>query len=175
MNAAIKKPEPAEHAEYYSQYINLAPSDDLITELESQLITFTEFISNIPDEKLNYRYAPEKWSIAQIFQHIIDTERIYGFRILNFVRNGMMEIPGFDQDAFAREADVSSRTKQSFADEFSAVRRSTIELLKTITPEQAMITGKANNNKISVRSIAYVAYGHIVHHCRVIEERYLNK
>ena len=173
MNTIIIKPEPAEYAPNYAYYIGLAPSEDLIKELHYQLETFTAFINSMPDDKMGFAYTEGKWTIAQIIQHLIDTERIYAFRMLNFVRHGMMEIPGFDQDEFARNVDVSKRTKESFIDEFDVVRKSTIELLKSITPEQALIMGKANNFMISVRAMGYIAYGHIEHHCRVIEEKYL--
>jgi hypothetical protein len=174
MNATLSKPEAGEYAEYYKQYISLVPSDDLIKELEDQRNLFKEFIRSLPDSKMDFSYAEGKWTVAQVIQHLIDTERIYGFRMLNFVRHGMMEIPGFDQDKFAVMADVSGRTRQSFIDEFDALRRSTVEFLKTITPEHGKIIGKANNVNISVRAIASVAYGHVVHHSNVIRERYLS-
>jgi hypothetical protein len=174
MNSIIVKPEPGEYSERYIHYVGLVPSEDLIKELQYQLQTFTAFINNIPDEKMSYRYAEGKWTVAQIFQHVVDTERIYVFRMLNFVRQGWMDIPGFDQDAFAKNADVSKRAKQSFIDEFDAVRKSSIEFLKSITPEQSLIIGKANDVKVSVRAMGYVAYGHIAHHSAVIREKYLN-
>ncbi len=173
MNTIIIKPEVNEYAEHYKYYIGLAPSEDLLKELHYQLETFTAFIKSMPEDKMAYAYAENKWTIAQIFQHLIDTERIYVFRMLNFVRNGMMEIPGFDQDEFAKNVNVAGRNAESFINEFDAVRKSTIEFLKTITPEQGLIVGKANNARISVRAMGYVAYGHIEHHCKVIEEKYL--
>jgi hypothetical protein len=173
MNTLITKPEPGEYAPYYKQYIDRSTSEDLIKELQYQLQTFGEFINSLPADKLEFRYAEGKWTVAQVIQHLIDSERIFGFRLLNFVRHGMMEIPGFDQEAFANNTDVSRRTKESFMEEFDALRKSTIAFLKSITPEQSLIVGKANNVNISVRAIGYVCYGHVEHHASVIRERYL--
>lgn len=173
MNLMISKPQAGEFAPHYGAYINLVPSDNLIQELETQLEQFSSFMQNLPNNKLNYAYADGKWTIAQLIQHILDTERIYVYRMLHFVRGGQMDIPGFDHDSFAANANAANRSKTDLIEEFNATRRSTIAFLKSITLEQSLIIGKANNFEISVRSLGYTAYGHIAHHVRIISERYL--
>ncbi|MCX6188777.1 MAG: DinB family protein [Bacteroidetes bacterium] len=173
MTILISKPLAVEHPEYYAYYLGLVPSEDLIYELEEQRKFFIRFIEQITSEKLNYCYAEGKWTVAQVIQHLIDTERIFCYRMLNFVRHGQMEIPGFNQNDFAAHVNSSLRTKQSFMDEFDALRRNTIEFLKTLTVDETRLQGKANNASVSVRSIGYMAYGHIVHHAQVIERKYL--
>ncbi len=173
MTIQISKPLITEHPEYYRYYIGLVPSEDLISELVNQRKLFADFIDQLTPEKLNYRYAEGKWTIAQVIQHLLDTERIFSYRMLNFVRHGLMEIPGFNQNEFADHVDSSLRSKQSFIEEFTAVRDSTIEFLKSLTVDETLLQGKANNTLVSVRSMGYMAYGHIAHHARVIEEKYL--
>jgi hypothetical protein len=38
-------------------------------------------------DKFDYRYAEGKWNIKEIIQHVIDTERIFGYRALRISRN----------------------------------------------------------------------------------------
>jgi hypothetical protein len=173
MSIVITKPEPTEHALVYTQYVNLVPGNDLIPALKEQKAEYASFIRNIPEERMRFSYAEGKWTTAEVLQHLNDTERIYQFRMLNFARHGLMEIPGFDQDAYVRNSNANTRSLDSFVNEFNAVRESTIQFFENITAEQSRIVGKANNNMMSVRTLGFTAYGHIAHHCTILREKYL--
>jgi hypothetical protein len=173
MSIVITKPEPGEHALVYSQYVNLVHGNDLLPALKEQKAGYSKFIRAIPPERMRFSYAEGKWTISEVLQHINDTERIYQFRMLNFARHGLMEIPGFDQDAYVRNSNANTRNLESFANEFEAIREGTIQFLENITLEQSKIVGKANNNMMSVRTLGYTACGHIVHHSNILREKYL--
>ena len=137
--------------------------------------SFQQFIVSLSNDELQLRYAPGKWSIAELVLHCIDTERIYMFRMLNFARQGLLDIPGFDQDVFAQNSHAHTRTAASLADEFAAVRKSTLAFVRSLTPEDAVKQGKANNYLMSVRTLGFVAYGHIDHHQHIALTKYLNR
>jgi hypothetical protein len=174
MSITITKPEPSEYYISYLQYINMVPGNDLMPALKDQKKTFASFIRDLPAERLRYSYAEGKWTAAEVIQHLIDTERIYMFRMLNFVRHGMMDIPGFDQDSFVRHSQANTRSLESFVNEFNAVREGTITFLETITQEDSKVIGKANNYQMSVRTLGFVTYGHVAHHLNILMEKYLN-
>jgi len=170
----IPKPEPGEYAPYVNSYIELLPDDGRILDhLRDNLTATTDFIRALPEEKLTYRYADGKWTIKEILAHLSDDERIYAYRALRFARNDKTELPGFEQDDFARESGANERNLAELLAEFAAVRNATLALFESF-PEQVLIrTGVANGNVMSVRAIAYHLAGHELRHLRVIRERYL--
>ncbi len=58
---------------------------NLIEELEICLHEFIRFVQDIPMDKFDYRYAEGKWTIKEIIQHIIDTERIFAYERCEFL------------------------------------------------------------------------------------------
>lgn len=125
----IAKPQPGEYAPYASMYINLLPDDGLLLKhLRDNLKTTKNFILSLPKEKLTYRYAEGKWTIKEILLHLIDDERIYAYRALRFARNDQTELPGFEQDDYARYSDANARRVKSILQEFTAVRKATLAL-----------------------------------------------
>jgi hypothetical protein len=173
MNLTWKKPVTGEYLPYQLNYINRVPDGDLIQHLENQLEATILFIKGLPEDKLNYRYAEGKWTIKQILQHLIDTERIMSYRALTFARNDKNELPGFEENDYAEEANADDRSPADLIDDFRSVRHSTLCLFGSFTNDMLGRSGIANKGRITVNSIAYVIAGHELHHMAIIRERYL--
>lgn len=171
MNAA--QLSESEYSGHFSTYIKQAGEGKLIEELEISLHEFIRFVQNIPMDKFDYRYAEGKWTIKDIIQHIIDTERIFVYRALRFSRNDKTPLPIFEENDYAQNTNSNTRTIQDLLTEFSAVRHSSLLFYKSLTEEQLTRTGTASNNLISVRALGFVLIGHQKHHQNVFEERYL--
>jgi uncharacterized damage-inducible protein DinB len=170
----IAKPAPNEYAPYTIMYIGLLPDDGLILKhLQDNLATTTDFIRGLPNEKLEYRYAEGKWTIKEILGHLIDDERIYAYRALRFARNDLTELPGFEQDDYARESGANGRPIEALLTEFALVRSSTIALFDSFDVDVLTRTGVASGNVMSVRAAAYHIAGHELRHVNIIKERYL--
>jgi uncharacterized damage-inducible protein DinB len=170
----IPKPEPGEYAPYTIMYIGLLPDDGLILKhLEDNLRATTDFMRAVPEEKLSYRYAKDKWTIKEILAHLIDDERIYAYRALRFARNDQTELPGFEQDAYAVESGANERSHDDLLEEFAAVRKSTIALFNSFDDRVFIRSGVASGNVMSVRAVAYHIAGHELRHLNIIKERYL--
>jgi len=170
----IAKPDASEFAPYTIIYIGLLPDDGLILDhLAENAKTTAAFMQSLTAQQLEYRYAPDKWTIKEILAHIIDDERIYAYRALRFARNDATELPGFDQDTYAMYSGANSRSMSSLLDEFATVRSATISLFENL-PEEAMTRrGIASGNVMSVRAATYHIAGHELRHLNVIRERYL--
>ena len=165
---------PNEFAAYFGNYINQVSDEyTLIEELEISVHRLIKFVQDIPMDKFDYRYAEGKWTIKDILQHIIDTERIFAYRALRIARNDKTELPGFDEDDYANAANGSSRSIQSLLTELAVVRQATLSLYQTLSEEELQRTGIASNNPASVRAIGFIIVGHQNHHQRVFQERYL--
>ncbi|KAF2513889.1 DinB family protein [Flavobacterium foetidum] len=162
-----------EYSGHFGTYIKQAGDGKLIEELEISLHEFIKFVQNIPLDKFDYRYAEGKWTIKDIIQHVIDTERIFCYRALRFSRNDKTPLPSFEENDYADNTDSNSRSIQELLTEFSAVRHSTLLFYKSLSEEQLKRLGTASNNQISVRALGFVMIGHVKHHQKVFEERYL--
>lgn len=163
-----------EYPEYFGTYINKVESEDLIEALEENLDDFTNFIENIvPDSKYEFRYQPEKWSIKEIVQHIIDAERIFAYRALRMARFDKTPLPGFEENDYVPVSESDKRTMDDLIREFVLVRKSTIELFESFSDEMMKSIGVASGKEVSVRAIGYIISGHCIHHQQVIKERYL--
>ena len=162
-----------EYSIFNATYINAAGEGNLYEDLEISLHDFIRFVQDIPMDKFDYRYADGKWTIKEIIQHVIDTERIFSYRALRISRNDITALPGFDENDYALNTNANDRHLQSLLTELSIVRQSTLALFKSFSEEQIKRIGIASNNEISVRAIGFIIIGHQKHHQKVYKERYL--
>ena len=169
----MRRPEPGEYAPYYQRYIDLVKGDNPIKALENQIIAMQAFLSEIPEDKENYRYAPGKWSIKEIIGHLIDTERIFGYRALSFARKEKTPLPGFEENDYVAAANFEKRSFYNLVHEYNLVRESHLALFKSFDEQALSEVGNANGNDMSVRAIIFTIAGHELHHLQVIRERYL--
>ena len=164
-----------EYASYFEQYIKLVSKENksIIENLEESQREFYSLLKSLPKEKHNYSYADGKWTLKELIQHIIDTERVFCYRALCFARNDKTKLPGFDQDIFIDNVDANSRDFYDLLDEMETLRKSTIQLFKSFSDEALLRLGVASNNKMSVRALGYLFSGHQIHHLNIIKERYI--
>jgi|SRR5215469_5364628 len=169
----IGVPERTEAAPYYFAYIDNIQSPDVLGALESQLPETLDFFRGISDEKSLYRYAPDKWSIRQSVNHITDAERVFLSRAMWFARNFTEPLPSFDQNIAVAHAHADAIAWSAHIEEFRAVRLASIAFFRNLPHDAWMRTGTASGNPFTVRSLAYIVAGHLAHHRRIFEERYL--
>jgi uncharacterized damage-inducible protein DinB len=172
-NTNATKPEATEYAPYYGRYVSLVQDGDILATLHAQLDETLTLLSNISESQAEMRYAPGKWSIKELIGHVIDTERIFGYRALRFARNDQTPLPGFEQDDYARNASVDDYPLRDLAGEFSYVRQSNLCLFRHLSPEAWQRSGTASGNQVSVRALAYIIAGHELHHRAILREKYL--
>ncbi|MBR2566312.1 MAG: DinB family protein [Paenibacillus sp.] len=167
-----EKPGKDEYASFYEGYIKLTPEGNVIELLEQQGQQVHKAIRSLTEEQANYRYAEGKWSIKEVFGHLIDNERIMSTRLLRIARGDTTPLPGYDQDTFMESRPFDLYTVDHLAEEYAAVRRSTVVMLRQISPEAWLRRGIANNYTASTRSIAWVITGHELHHLSILRDRY---
>ena len=169
----ITRPQATDYPSYYDPYIKLVKEDDALKTLDDGIFKMQALLSDIDEEKENYAYAPGKWTVKEVFGHIIDTERIMAYRALRFARGDGQELPGFDENTYVKNAKFSKRKLIDMAHEFSLMRQSNISLFKSFDEEALNRKGIANKNPVNVRSIIYIIAGHQLHHMNIVKERYL--
>ena len=170
----IEKPSDGEYAPYTITYIGLLPDDGQVLEhLRANVLATRNLVVSLSDEQLAYRYAEDKWTVKEILAHIVDDERIYAYRALRFARNDRVELPGFDQDEYARYSGANERSADDLLKELIAVREATILLFEHLPEEALTRWGIADGKVMSVRAAAYHIAGHELRHIHVVKERYL--
>ncbi len=169
----ITKPLIQNTISYFQDYILLAHETDLIKALEINRDDLINLFSNLSPIKINYAYDINKWSIKQILQHIIDSERIFAYRAFRFSRQDSTELQGYDDEEYVKNSNSVKRTLNDMLEEFIAVRNSSIYLYKSLSEEMLDFKGVANGNMASARIYGWLSVGHAIHHCNVIEDRYL--
>lgn len=162
-----------EYSGPFANYVREAGAVNLIEELEISLHDFIRFVQNIPLDKFDYRYADGKWTIKDIIQHLIDSERVFVYRALRFSRNDKTVLPGFEENDYVDNTDANKRSIQELLTELSALRHSTLLFYKSLSEEQLKRVGTASSHQISAGALGFVIIGHQKHHQKVFEERYL--
>ncbi|MGB9120219.1 MAG: DinB family protein [Candidatus Angelobacter sp.] len=173
ITSIIGRPETTEAAPYYFGYINRVTGDDILRTLQRQLDETLPFLRGITEEKSLYRYAPEKWSIRQMWGHVNDTERVFLMRALWFARNFDTAQPSFDQDIAVAAAGSDDVPWARHVEEFREIRLATISFFRNLPEEAWRRTGVASGNPFTVRACAYIVAGHVTHHAAVLREKYL--
>lgn len=161
-----------EYPVFFQHYIDLV-DEDVLKELEEQLVSYVEFVRNIPKEKELFQYAPKKWTIKEVIGHNTDTERVKMDCAFRIARNEKAPIPGFDEDAYVLATDFNAREMEDLIEEFIHVRKSGIALYKSLRDEDLKRIGTVSDKPISARALFYFLVGHIRHHENILKERYL--
>lgn len=169
----ISKPKSEEYAPYAASYVNKVPDGRDVLEVlqDNQAKTYNLFC-NMTDEQAMHAYAEGKWTLKEVLGHMIDTERVFSFRAFVFSREDI-SLPGFDQETYVLSTNFNSRTIQSLADEFKAVREATLYLFRSFTLEQLSRSGVASGALVKVGALIYITAGHELYHLDIIKERYL--
>lgn len=165
---------PIEFNEYYGRYINkLNDNAELIESFEFGKRSVLDFFGSLPQEKLDYCYEPEKWSIKEVLQHLIDTERVFMYRCLRIARNDRTPLAGFDQNTYIEPSNAKNKSVNDLLNEFRINRENSIVLLKSLSNDNLKHIGNASNHNLSARAAAFIIPGHDIWHMEIVKERYL--
>lgn len=165
----IARPGASDYAPFYAGYVAAVPGDDALDALRQPGLAALARV--LAPEQGERAYAPGKWTLAQVVQHVIDTERIVATRALRIGRGDTTPLPGFDQDPYVAAA--SPRPLAALAGELDRLRASTLDLLGSLSPADLSRVGTASGHALTARAAAWIVAGHERHHLRIVRERYL--
>ncbi len=169
----MNRPNENEYAPDYQGYINQVNESDILPVLRAQMDDLDVLLERVAPEKETYRYAEGKWSVREIVGHLIDGERVFGYRAYCIARGEQQNLPGFDQDEYMVTAPYHNIELEDLLSELRLIRLGNIAMFRTLDEASWNRVGTANENQISVRAIAFIMAGHIRHHMNVLRERYL--
>ena len=169
----MQRPEKTEYNEYYERYVALVDETDVVGAFETQLSEMRGLFDEISEEKSASAYAEGKWTIKEVVGHLIDGERIFGYRALRISRGDETPIEGFEQDGYVENAPFNEYRFSDLIDEFELVRRSNILFFNHLKDKDFLRTGTASGSPVSVRALCFMMIGHVRHHANILRERYL--
>jgi uncharacterized damage-inducible protein DinB len=158
---------------FYHSYVMHVHDQNMLDALQQSNKQLVTLLSKVPEDMGEYRYEKGKWSIKELVCHMMDAERIFAYRALRFARNDSTELAAFEENDYAPQANAHARTLKQLIAEGETLRKTTIDLFSSFTPEMLQRKGTANKNVVSVINIGYIIAGHETHHRNVLNERYL--
>lgn len=158
---------------HFNKYISLVENENLDSILENQLKQTDDFFSSIPKDKWLYKYAENKWTIKEVLQHMIDTERIFSYRALVFARKDPNPVNSFNENEYTINSNANDKRPEDLIQDFLAVRKSTQLLFKGFSKTQLTNIGKGSSYEMSTIAVGYMIAGHLAHHLGILKERYL--
>ena len=168
------RPAPTEAASYYFNYIDRVEGDDVLSVLNSQLDETVQFLSTVSEEKSHHRYAPDKWSLREMLNHVNDAERLFVFRALWFARGFEEPLPSFDQEIAVNNSGADDVAWKDMVEEFKSLRQSTLSFFRSLPEVAWSRAGVASGYPFTVRALAFIIAGHVAHHVDVIRRLYLS-
>ena len=162
----------SEAAPYYFTYIDLV-SGDVLAAMQAQATDLLSELEAITDEQSLTRYAPGKWSLREVLGHLNDTERLFVSRAFWFARGFDTPLPSFEQEVAVAAAGAHERPWASLVEEFRTIRLATLTFFDNLPEEAWSRRGIASGNPFTVRALAYMTVGHVMHHMTIVRERYV--
>ncbi|QIL39569.1 DinB family protein [Pedobacter sp. HDW13] len=166
----MNRPQPNEYPIWGETYISKVDRD--IFEILNDQVESIPVLFRANADKADYAYAEGKWTLKEMLGHMIDTERVFAFRITCFARKEQQPLPGFEEDDYVLNARFAERELEDLIEEFAALRKANLYLFKSLNEEELNRKGIASGREINVKSILFIVGGHVIHHVGVLKERY---
>ena len=168
----MNRPLEAEYAPFYRGYVAHVGEEEILPVLRSQLDHLDVLLGRVEPERETYAYAEGKWSVRELVGHLIDAERVFGYRSFCIARGESRNLPGFDENEYMLRAPYNQIDLEDLLSELRLARLSNIAMLRNLDDEAWMRVGTANDAQVSVRALAFIMAGHVRHHMGVLRERY---
>ena len=169
---SARRPDPNEYGEFYAGYVSQVPEEEVLPVLEAQVSEIHALAEAVPAGQEVHRYAPGKWSVREVFGHLADAERVFGYRAMCIARGDETPLPGYDQDAYMATARFDDQPLSELADELVALRLANLPTFRRLTEEDWERRGTASGQPVTVRALAYILAGHLRHHLAILDQRY---
>jgi uncharacterized damage-inducible protein DinB len=166
------RPSDDEYAEYFARYVTLVPEADVMSVLGQQPAELTRIAAQVSAEGERFRYGAGKWSIREVFGHMTDAERVFGYRGFCISRGEQAPLPAFDENIYVARSPYDGQRLADLLDELIAIRRGNLTFLHRLQEQEWELRGTASNRTVSVRALAFIMAGHVRHHLNGLRANY---
>jgi uncharacterized damage-inducible protein DinB len=163
------------NAPYFAEYLKFEAEENLFEVLKNQSTEILHIFENLTKGQAEFAYEAGKWSLKGLLGHLVDSERIFSYRVLAISRGEKTALPGFDENEYQAASEYETQDAADIIAQYKATREATTLLLRSFSTKQWNQMGQANGKSISARALAWMIAGHEKHHLRIIKERYLSQ
>jgi hypothetical protein len=168
----LERPADSECSPAHARYLARVTEGDIVDVLHRQIDEWRRLAASVTAEREDFRYAPGKWTVRDVFGHVADTERVFGYRLLSVMRGERASLPGMDENEYASQAGPCLPRLDELVREFAAVRESNLFLVRRLDESSSVREGIANGIRVTARALAFVMAGHVRHHTEGLEKNY---
>jgi hypothetical protein len=169
---ASGRPGTDEYGAFYAGYVGRVGDVDIVSTLADQAGELGDLLDRLCPGGASHRYAPGKWSVAEVVGHLADAERIFGMRATCIARGDTTPLPGFEENTYVAEGRFDLRPIDSLRREFELLRGANVAMFEALSDDRWRRAGTASSATITVRALAWIIAGHLDHHLAVLRERY---
>jgi hypothetical protein len=108
-----------------------------------------------------------------VIGHVIDVERVFGFRAFSFARRDPAALPSMEQDPYVAAARYDRRTMDTIIREYVTMKQANLAFFEALDGDEWQRRGTASNVEFTVTSIPFILVGHEIHHWSILAERYV--
>lgn len=166
-----QRPDSTEFHPYYAGYVAAVPDGEIIGILIQQLHDCLTFWRQIPESQAATIHAPYQWKVRQVLDHLVDGERVFGYRLFRIARGDQTPLPGYDEHLFAAASEERPSPLTDIIDSFEGLRRANLNLVRNLPDSAWNRAGTTNNSHITARALVYILAGHIFHHDVILRQR----
>jgi uncharacterized damage-inducible protein DinB len=157
--------------QYVNRILSFVGTDDPWAILASTPSRVRALVAGRPRSQLEFKPGPDRWSVVEILAHLADAEIVGAWRIRSVLASNGTALQPYDQDRWAATFRYASSDPSESLEVFSAVRASTLSLLRRVDSslhENHGIHGERGRETVThiVRSYA----GHDRNHLGQIEK-----
>jgi hypothetical protein len=154
---------------YTSAVVDLVGDRDPLEVLAKTPAALEKAIKGLTGRQLSKREAPNKWAIRQVLRHLADSEVVWGWRLRMVLAHDRPAITGYDQDLWAERLAYDEADAKESLNEFAALRKGHLRLLKRATPQTLDRVGvHAERGEESVGKMLRLYAGHDLLHLNQI-------
>lgn len=168
---STQRPDASEYGEFYAGYVAKVPAGDVIQILDHQLRDVLEFWRSIPESSASLVHPPYTWNVRQVLDHLVDGERVFGYRLFRISRGDETPLAGYDENSYAQASEEHPAPLASIVESFEMLRRANMNLIRNLPEAAWNRTGTTNNCRITTRALIFILAGHVFHHDVILRKR----
>lgn len=158
---------PQERSAYAAAILDLLAGRDPLSVLRATPSALGSAIDGMSRARLQQPEAPGKWSIAQVLQHLADSDLVWGWRLRLILAHDRPTITGYDQDLWANRLHYAESDPAESLETFGVLRRANVRLIERATPEDLQRVGvHSERGEESIAQLCGLYAGHDLSHLR---------
>ncbi|HEX2443169.1 MAG TPA: DinB family protein [Vicinamibacterales bacterium] len=167
-NSSASSPE--EVRQYVGAVLGLLGDRNAFDVLREMPAALASKLDGLSADQIARPEAAGKWAVRQVFQHLADSELVWGYRLRMVLAQERPTLTGYDQDLWAERLHYERGDVKTALDRFSLLRRSNLALLEGASDADLNRVGlHAERGEESLGHLVRLYAGHDLLHLRQLD------